>query len=210
LKRQFILLAAIFMVALAVSTQFALPQSATHVTSDSAGTFAINLNDDGDGKNEETVITGGGTGTFNADLDNDEDQDTDGSYFWMEVAFSKDGSAQGHFMCLMAGPFDFLDLPLMLVEGPVDGGEVSSDESIVFSGVGNVNLGNGESFSDVPFEVTVKPGGPGGGSITLTVFGVFDGVPGDTKVDNNNYDLPAEMVSGGRIEVRHQGRSDEN
>ena len=191
-------MAAMLMVVLAVSSQLVLPQGATHVTSDSAGTFGTNLDDNGDGK--EAVITGGGTGTFNADLDGDED--VDGSYFWTEVAISKDGSAQGHFMCLMAGPFDFLDLPLMLVEGPVDSGEVNRDKSIVFSGVGNVNLGNGESFSKVPFEVTVKAGGPEVGSITLTVFGVFDGVPGDTKVGNSNYDLPAEMVSSGRIKVR--------
>jgi hypothetical protein len=103
----------------------------------------------------------------------------------------------------MAGPFDFLDLPLMLVEGPVDSGEVNSDKGIVFSGVGNVNLGNGERFSNVPFEVTVKAGEPEVGSIALTVFGVFDGVPGDTKVGNSNYDLPAEMVSSGGIEVQH-------
>jgi hypothetical protein len=208
LKRQSILLAAMLMVALAVSSQFVLPQGATHVTSDSAGTFGTNLDGNGDVRDEKTVITGGGTGTFNADLDGDED--VDGSYFWIEVAISKDGSAQGHFMCLMAGPFDFLDLPLMLVEGPVNTGEVNSDKSIVFSGVGNVNLGNGKSFRNVPFEVTVTPGGPEVGSITLTVFGVFDGVPGDTKVDNSNYDLPAEMVGSGRIKVRHQGHSDDD
>jgi hypothetical protein len=50
--------------------------------------------------------------------------------------------------------------------------------------------------------VVVTPGGPGVATLQLTVFGVFDGVAGDTKPGNGNYDLAVETVVSGGIAIR--------
>lgn len=144
-------------------------------------------------------VTGGGTGTFGADLDGD--GDIDGSQFGIGVTIRADDSAKGHFLCLMAGRSDILGLPVMAVQGSVDTGSDNGDGSITFSGVGSANLGNGTIFNGVPFTVTVTAGGPGGGTLQLTVIGAFDGVPGDTALGNDNYDLPIETVASGRIKI---------
>jgi hypothetical protein len=144
-------------------------------------------------------VTGGGTGTFGADLDGD--GDIDGSQFGTGVTIYANGSAKGHFLCLMAGRSDILGLPVMAVQGPVSGGSVPSAGSATFSGVGTVNLGNGTIFNGIPFAVTVTAGGPGVGSLQLTVLGAFDSVPGDTTPGNGNYDLPIETVTSGRIKI---------
>ena len=89
----------------------------------------------------------------------------------------------------------------MAVQGPVSGGDVNGDGSVTFSGVGTVNLGNGTIFGGIPFAVTVTAGGPGVGTLQLTVIGAFDGVPGDTLPGNGNYDLPVETVASGRIKI---------
>lgn len=146
-----------------------------------------------------TEVTGGGTGTFNADLDGD--GDIDGSQFGMGITWQADGAAQGHFTCLMAGRSDFLGLHLMAVAGKVSHGVVQSDGSITVQGVATVNLGNGQIFRDVPYQVRFIAGGPGAGTLTLTVIGAFDGVPGDTIIGNGNYDLPAETVVSGQIKI---------
>src|SRR3970282_1538046 len=70
-------------------------------------------------------VTGGGTGTFGADLDGD--GDIDGSQFGMGVVIHPDGSAQGHFECLMAGRSDILGLPLMGVGAKVTEGSITLD-----------------------------------------------------------------------------------
>jgi hypothetical protein len=144
-------------------------------------------------------VTGGGTGTFDADLDGD--GDIDGSQFGIGVTIRANGSAKGHFLCLMAGRSDILGLPVMAVQGPVDEGTVNGNGSATFSGVGSVNLGNGTIFNGIPFDVTVTAGGPGVGTLQLTVIGAFDGVPGDTLPGNGNYDLPVETVASGRIKI---------
>jgi len=144
------------------------------------------------------IVSGGGTGTFNADLD--EDGDIDGSHFGLGVIIREDGSAKGHFECLMAGNADILGLPLMAVEGKVTAGSVSG-ETATFSGVASVNLANGVIFRGVGFTVTVTAGGAGVGTLQLTVSGAFDGVPGDTKPGNGNYDLPVEIVDTGQISI---------
>jgi hypothetical protein len=146
-----------------------------------------------------TRVTGGGTGTFGADLDGD--GDIDGSQFGMGVTIWEESSARGHFLCLMAGRSDILGLPLMAVEGKVNDGRVNDGGSATFSGVATINLGNGQIFRAVPFAVTVTAGGPGVGTLQLTVLGAFDGVPGDTLVGNGNYDLPVETVASGRIKI---------
>jgi len=146
------------------------------------------------------VVSGGGTGTFAADLDGD--GDIDGSHFGLGVVFSG-GSMRGHFECQMAGNADILGLPLMAVEGKVSGGWANPATGAAFvNGRATVNLANGIVFRNVPYEVQLVAGGPGVGQLRLTVIGAFDGVPGDAVPGNGNYDLPTETVATGRITVR--------
>lgn len=151
------------------------------------------------GASRQVLVTGGGTGTFAADLDGD--GDIDGSYFGFNVVVAKGGTTRGTFTCVMAGKYDFLGLPVMAVQGTVDAGSVESGAGASFAGTGTVNLGNGVIFRDVRFEVTVTEGGPGQGTLTLTVLGVFDGVAGDTQPGDGNYSLPAETVATGGIRI---------
>jgi hypothetical protein len=145
-----------------------------------------------------TMVTGGGTGTFYADLDGD--GDIDGSHFGFAVIKGPGTSVRGHFMCQMAGNKDFLGLKLMLVEGRVTSA-FFTPASVTFSGTGSVNLANGTVVRGVPFTVNVSAGGPGVGTMQLTVIGAFDGVPGDTLPGNGNYDLPVETVATGLIAI---------
>lgn len=145
------------------------------------------------------LVTGGGQGTFGTDLDGD--GDIDGSHFGVAASISGNGSAQGHFECLMAGNADILGLPLMSVAAKVSKGSANADGSATLSGVATVNLGKGTMFKEVPYSVTLRAGGPLVGSLTLTVIGAFDGVPGDTNVGNGNYDLPTEKVATGGIRI---------
>jgi len=144
-------------------------------------------------------VTGGGQGTFYADIDGD--GKIDGSHFGLSVSISGDGSAKGHFNCLMAGNAEILGLKVMSVKGKVTEGSGDANGA-TFSGSAKVNLGEGTMFNDVPFTVTVTPGGPGTGTLQLTVIGAFDGVPGDTKPGNGNYDLPPETVKTGQIKIQ--------
>ena len=146
-----------------------------------------------------TKVHGGGTGTFGADLDGD--GQTDGSQFGMGVTIRGSDTAAGHFLCLMAGRSRFLDLAVMSVEGQVGAGTLNDARSVTFMGVGTVNLGKGDIFRGIPFEVRVWAGGPGVGKMQLTVIGVFDGVPGDSIPGNGNYDLPPETVVSGQIAI---------
>src|SRR5213594_1307441 len=135
-------------------------------------------------------VTGGGTTTFGADLDGD--GDVDGSHFGFAAVIAGDGSARGHFTCLMAGNANFLGLHLMAVQGPVTNGALDGHS---FGGTATVKVLNAfgagvqSIFRDIPFVVTVTPGGPGVATLQLTVLGVFDGVPGDVATGNHNYDL---------------------
>ena len=104
----------------------------------------------------------------------------------------------------MWGHTDILGLPLMAVEGRVIGSSVRvARHTATFRGVGTVDLGTGADgfFTNVAFEVTVTEGGPGVGTLQLTVIGAFDSVPGDTIPGNGNYDLPVETVSSGHIRI---------
>ncbi len=142
-------------------------------------------------------VTGGGSGTFGADLDGD--GEIDGSHFGIGVLI-ENGSASGHFECLMAGNADILGLPLMAVEGKVTEGFVE-EGSATFSGVATVNLAYGQIFRGVHFTVTVTPGEAGVGTLQLSVIGVFDGVAGDQVPGNGNYDLPVETVATGEMRI---------
>ena len=145
------------------------------------------------------VVSGGGAGTFAADLDGD--GDVDGSRFGLGATFRSGGAAQGHFECLMAGDSDILGLHLMAVAGKLVTGSVDTAGIVTLGGVATVNLANGTQFRGVSFTVQLKAGGPGSGSLKLTVIGAFDGVPGDSVPGNGNYDLPWELVVNGRIDV---------
>jgi hypothetical protein len=146
-----------------------------------------------------TVVSGGGTGTFAADLDGD--GDIDGSHFGLGVVFNA-GTPRGHFECLMAGNADILGLPLMAVEGKVTGGSANAvSGTATVTGVATVNLGSDGAFRGVLYEVRLWAGGPSAGRLQLTVIGAFDGVPGDTIPGNGNYDLPVETVATGQIRI---------
>jgi len=145
------------------------------------------------------VVSGGGTGTFAADLDGD--GDIDGSHFGLGVVIAG-SSVRGHFECLMAGNADILGLPLMAVEGKVTGGSADpAAGTATLTGTATVNLGEGVIFQGVPYSVRLTGGGPGAGGLQLTVVGAFDGVPGDVVPGNGNYDLPPETVATGAIRV---------
>ena len=147
---------------------------------------------------QPTMVTGGGTGTFYVDLDGD--GDLDGSHFGFAVVKNPGNSVRGHFMCQMAGNKDFLGLKLMLVDGRVSSA-FFTPASVTFSGTGSVNLANGTVFTDVPYTVAVSAGGPGVGTMQLTVIGAFDGVYGDTIPGDGNYSLPVETVATGLISI---------
>jgi hypothetical protein len=147
---------------------------------------------------QPTMVTGGGTGTFYVDLDGD--GDLDGSHFGFAVVKNPGNSVRGHFMCQMAGNKDFLGLKLMLVDGRVSSA-FFTPASVIFSGTGSVNLANGTVFTDVPYTVAVSAGGPGVGTMQLTVIGAFDGVSGDTIPGDGNYSLPVETVATGLISI---------
>ena len=57
--------------------------------------------------------------------------------------------------------------------------------------------------------MTVTSGGPGRGTLQLTVIGAFDGIPGDTIPGNGNYDLPVERVSSGQITIDRSATGNE-
>ena len=147
-------------------------------------------------------VMGGGTTTFGADLDGD--GDVDATHFGFAAAIAGDGSAHGHFTCLMAGNANFLGLRLMAVQGPVTSG---APDGRSFSGTATVKVLNAfgpgvqSIFRDIPFTVAVTPGGPGVATLQITVFGVFDGVAGDVAPGNGNYDLAKETLTTGQITI---------
>jgi len=147
-------------------------------------------------------VMGGGTTTFGADLDGD--GDVDGSHFGLAAVIADDGTAQGHFTCLMAGNANFLGLHLMAVQGPVTSGTLDGRR---FRGTATVKVLNASGpgvqliFRNIPFVVAVTPGGPGVATLQLTVLGVFDGVPGDVTTGTGNYDLARETLTTGQITI---------
>ena len=144
--------------------------------------------------------TGGGTTTFGQDLDGNGAINL--SHFGFTAVIASDGSAHGHFMCLMAGNAEILGLKLMSVQGPVTFGRA---DGTGFGGTATVKVfaGNGQNsvFANVPYSVVVTPGGAGVGTLKMTVYGVFDGVAGDGVIGNGNYDLAKETLRSGRITI---------
>ena len=109
------------------------------------------------------------------------------SQFGFGVTRSADGAVHGHFNCLMAGASRFPGFTLMAVRGQVTNGTISAGAAS-FDGVGMLQTGNqGKSPATFHFEVT--PGGPGVGTLHLTLLTPFV------------FDLPIEQVLNGHISI---------
>ena len=127
------------------------------------------------------VLRGGGTGTF--------DGIHPGSQFGMSVVF-RGGTVQGHFNCVMAGRSAFAGLRLMKVAGQVTAGVVDpAAGTATLSGIGTLHMNNAKS--QVAFTVDVTRGGPGVGTLQLTVDGPPVGL----------FPLRVENVATGQISV---------
>src|SRR5436189_4175347 len=125
-----------------------------------------------------TVVTGGGRGTA---------EDRTFSQFGFNVTRSADGSVQGHFNCLMAGATQFPGFTLMGVRGQVTSATIGSG-SASFHGAGMLQTGN-QGKSPATFHVDVTAGGPGVGTLHLTLLTPFF------------FDLPIEQVMDGQISI---------
>jgi len=109
------------------------------------------------------------------------------SQFGFGVTRSADGSVQGHFNCLMAGATQFPGFTLMAVRGQVTSGTIGSG-SASFDGAGMLQTGNQGKFP-ATFHVDVTAGGPGVGTLHLTLLTPFF------------FDLPIEQVMDGQISI---------
>ncbi len=109
------------------------------------------------------------------------------SQFGFGVTRSADGSVQGHFNCLMAGATQFPGFTLMAVRGQVTSGIIGSG-SASFAGAGMLQTGNQGKFP-ATFHVDVTAGGPGVGTLHLTLLTPFF------------FDLPIEEVMDGQISI---------
>jgi hypothetical protein len=125
------------------------------------------------------IANGGGHGT---------DGTRPFSQFGFGVTQSADGSVQGHFNCLMAGATQFPGFTLMAVRGQVTSGTISSG-SASFDGVGTFLAPGVFDKSAATFHVEVTAGGPGVGTLHLTLLTPFF------------FDLPIEHVMDGQISI---------
>ena len=129
-----------------------------------------------------TQVTGGGRGTV---------EGATFSQFGFGVSIAP-GSVQGHFNCLMAGSSAFPGFePLMKVDGQVTAGNASAGTAH-FAGSGTLNLGPSGSFP-AQFSVVVTEGGPGVGTLTLTVL--------SPRLGSTPVTLPVETVMHGGITI---------
>jgi hypothetical protein len=132
-----------------------------------------------------TSVNGGGRGTL------------DGvhafSQFGFQVSKWADGSVHGHFNCLMAGSSQFPGFTLMAVRGQVASLSVSGGTATFEgSGVLHTQTGSPAKFP-ATFRVVVGEGGPGAGTLQLTVLApAFSG---------SAIALPTEKVLAGDISV---------
>jgi opacity protein-like surface antigen len=125
------------------------------------------------------AATGGGRGTV------------DGVHAFSDFGFSvmrsSEGAVEGHFNCLMAGSSQFPGFTLMAVRGQVTSANISG-RAASFDGVGMFQTGN-QGKSPATFHVEVTPGGPGVGTLHLTLLTPF------------LFDLPLEYVLKGQISI---------
>ena len=126
------------------------------------------------------AATGGGRGTV------------DGVHAFSDFGFSvmrsSGGAVEGHFNCLMAGSSQYPGFTLMAVRGQVThatmGGSTAS-----FDGVGMFLAPGVFDKSAATFHVEVTAGGPGVGTLHLTLLTPFP------------FDLPVERVLHGQISI---------
>ena len=124
------------------------------------------------------TANGGGRGTV------------DGTHAFSDFGFGVtvgDGGVRGHFNCLMAGSSQFPGFTLMAVRGEVTNATIAADAAS-FDGVGMFQTGN-QGKSPATFHVEVTGGGPGVGTLRLTLLTPFV------------FDLPTEQVMDGQISI---------
>lgn len=126
-----------------------------------------------------TVANGGGRGTV--------DGTNAFSQFGFAVTRSADGWVHGQFNCLMAGASEFPGFDLMAVRGQVTTVAVSGSTA-TFEGAGMFQTGN-QGKEPATFRVVVTEGGPGVGTLHLTLLTPF------------LFDLPTEIVLNGAITI---------
>jgi opacity protein-like surface antigen len=126
------------------------------------------------------AATGGGRGTV------------DGvqafSDFGFSVTRSSEGAVEGHFNCLMAGSSQFPGFTLMAVRGQVTQATMGAS-SASFDGVGMFLAPGVFDKSAATFHVEVTAGGPGVGTLHLTLLTPMF------------FDLPVEHVLHGQISI---------
>ena len=121
---------------------------------------------------------GGGHGTVDG---------TPFSQFGFGVTKRVDGSVHGSFNCLMAGASQFPGFTLMAVRGQVTNADINGDKA-TFDGAGMLQTGPDGKFP-ATFHVEVTAGGPGVGTLHLTLLTPFV------------FDLPTEHVLNGQIRI---------
>ena len=123
---------------------------------------------------------GGGQGTV--------DGATPFSQFGFQLSRHPDGRVTGSFNCLMAGVSEVPGFDLMAVRGQMTSAEFSGDQ-VSFTGTGMLQTGN-LGRSPATFQVVVTEGGPGEGTLQLTLLTPFE------------LALPTESVLNGQISVQ--------
>jgi hypothetical protein len=126
-----------------------------------------------------TVVNGGGHGTV--------DGATAFSQFGFGVTKGADGSVHGSFNCLMAGTSQFPGFTLMAVRGQVTSATITATAAS-FDGAGMFQTGN-QGKSPATFHAEVTAGGPGVGTLRLTLLTPF------------LFPLPTEHVLNGQITI---------
>ena len=125
-------------------------------------------------------VTGGGRGTV------------DGVHAFSDFGFSamrsSAGAVEGHFNCLMAGSSQFPGFTLMAVRGQVTHATMGGN-SASFDGVGMFLAPGVFDKSAATFHVEVTAGGPGVGTLHLTLLTPMF------------FDLPVEHVLHGQISM---------
>jgi hypothetical protein len=110
------------------------------------------------------------------------------SQFGFNVTRSVDGSAHGHFNCLMAGTSQFPGFTLMAVRGEVTRASIGGTAAS-FDGVGMFLAPGVFDKSAATFHVEVTAGGPGVGTLHLTLLTPMF------------FDMPIEHVLNGQISI---------
>src|SRR5919198_2235073 len=127
-----------------------------------------------------SVVNGGGHGTV--------DGTTAFSQFGFGVTKGDDGAVRGSFNCLMAGSSQFPGFTLMAVRGQVTNA-VIGPSSATLDGVGMFLAPGVMDKSAATFHAVVTPGGPGVGTLRLTLLTPF------------LFPLPTEHVLNGQISI---------